>query len=155
MPQRTQRTLRIPSDQVQGEGSWIELKKYTWAERKELTKRFSLLFDAQAGAQGLPAGTMPAPSLQPPPEAEAEAPPANGTAGQMSKLIDELVDALEVELLERLAGWNWVGDDGEPMPVPQESADLEGLYDDEIQFLFNQIQNQIKGAVGATEAAKN
>jgi hypothetical protein len=87
MPERRAATYRVATPDVQGDDSWIELRKIDYGTRK----RF------QAGE----------------------------------------IDALD--LIEmHLAGWNWVDDDGEPLPQPGDGGTLQ-MRDDEATEIVRAI----------------
>ncbi len=104
MPSR-QNVKQVPSDEVQGEGSWIKVRPYTVAQHN---RRVGLLRRAQAA------------------ETEAE------------------TQAVEAELwalfAEVVVGWNWVDDEGKPLPKPSDTGVYELLTMPEMQFIGNAVQ---------------
>jgi len=52
-----------------------------------------------------------------------------------SEDIDEFEDGIAL-LQKYVVDWNWIGDDGEPLPKPQvDPTVFEELYDEETKFL--------------------
>ena len=108
MPQRKS-TKRISSEAVQGEGSYVVLKKLTVGMWKEL-------------------------------RTQANSPDADSTT-HMNIDLETIRD--------HVVEWNWVGDDGEPWPVPsQDESVLETLTIDEKSFLIGAL-------FGSEEERKN
>lgn len=126
MPKRSKPYVQVSAAEVQGEESWIRLRKYTWAERKELQARFRAL-NAEKKEKKLS-------------DEEAS---------------DALVGNLEEVLIDRLMEWNWVDAEGMPLPIPKAVGDLGSLQDDEIQYLFDRIQEQVKYVLAEDENSKN
>lgn len=59
-------------------------------------------------------------------------------------------------LFSRMTGWNFVDREGNPLPVPQKEEDLEVLYEEEVNFLFDMVSKAVLGELFLTpEAAKN
>jgi hypothetical protein len=66
-----------------------------------------------------------------------------------------LTDELELVISERIIDWNFVDNDGKPLPLPDKPGGLDCLNDAEINFMFETIQNIIKNSLGQGEEAKN
>lgn len=99
---------RVPSDAVQGEGSWIEVVGLTLGE----TKRIAAATEANGG---------------------------NSSAQ---------VELTEQHIREHLVNWNWLDNNGDPLPLPKDDAAvLDRLYIEEITFIS-------KAIIGDPEAPK-
>jgi hypothetical protein len=62
---------------------------------------------------------------------------------------------LEV-LVTYLENWNWVNNNGEPMPIPKTVEELNPLFDEEIEFLADVAAKALTGRLELTqEAEKN
>lgn len=125
-PQRKSLSARFVSESAQGPDSYVLFKKYYWEERKKLQEDFYKLASAKPSSEG-------------------------GESGATRLLTDRL----EQEILSRLTGWNWVDENNAPLPLPKTSEDLGKLPDEEIQYLFDTIQELIRGAVGVSDELKN
>lgn len=98
MPQRKS-TLRVSCEPVQGEDSYVVLRRITLGE----AKKFRTL-------DGTP------------------------DFDRMSFLAPHILD------------WNWVDDDGEPLPLPStDSTVLDVLTDAEVAFLVNALRGPQEG----------
>ena len=93
MPQRLNQATH-KSDEVQGEGSFVVLRRQTLGE----TIRHAALVDA---------GKVP--------------------------------DASRDAILACVIDWNWVDDQGRPLPLPSKGLDLDLLTDEEVSFLVTKI----------------
>lgn len=104
MPERKTAKVRVASDEVQGEGSWVEVRRMKWGEIKSLSKKQR---EIKAGG--------------------------DETADMAIEVSDEL-------LAEHVLAWNWVGEDGEPLPQPHRNvAAMDDLTDEEFSFLADAI----------------
>lgn len=105
MPAR-QNVKQVPSDEVQGEGSWIKVRPYTVAQHN---RRAALLRRAQAA------------------ETDAE------------------TQAIEAELwslfAEVVVAWDWVDDEGKPLPSPSLPSTYELLTMPELMWLGQALQD--------------
>lgn len=117
-------THRYPSVRVQGPSSYVEFQKPTWQEIREAVGQIredskKLIRRAVNSEKGVYATT------------------AEGTTVQDAE--DALSDMLWDLAIDKFLSWNWVDDDGEPLPpLPEiEQGDLLG---DEIQFIFKTVQ---------------
>ena len=52
---------------------------------------------------------------------------------------EEAEEAMNDLLKEVVAEWNWVDDEGDPLPLPSEGLDVNDLYPHEINFLVNSL----------------
>lgn len=120
MAQR-QGSVRVPSDDVQGEGSFVVVRKIGYAQ-KQLASR--MLADACGGR--LP---------RRPDEAEERF-----TAS--TEFLTGNDDFTRQLLTENVLAWNWVDDDGQALPLPRAGGVIERLTDDEVTFLARAIQGQ-------------
>lgn len=129
MPQR-QFIINHDSEEVQGEGSWIKLRTTTYGEGKRLRK---LQIQIQEEL------------------AEVEEKLENGADEKVKKklrdqrnAIRERLEQMNEELLvEKIYDWNWVDNDGNPLPKPKDDPRvIEGLTNQELKF----IQVQLRGS---------
>lgn len=108
--------LTVASDEVQGPGSWVKLRKILYGRQLEAQKMITQLSG----------GTMPK------------------DLSEMRVTMDFLDrnDAYTRQLLaECVVAWNWVDDAGAPLPAPAESESvIDQLTDDEIKFLVRALQ---------------
>lgn len=59
-------------------------------------------------------------------------------------------------LIDHLDSWNWVDNEGNPMPIPSKLDDLNNLYDEEIEFLAEVAAKALTGRLELTqETEKN
>ncbi len=112
MPER-RNTFRVESDEVQGEGSFVVLRRQSWR-------------DAQANARMLAelnGGVVP-------------------VAGERVRATVAFLAANEQatnEMLQKaVVAWNWVDDAGKPLPIPSEGD--PDLNSQEVQFLVRALQ---------------
>lgn len=107
MPKR-QRTREIDASAVQGEGAWIKIRSMSLKEAREI-QRIAASLQAQAQSSD-------------PLKAAA------ATEEISRKGIESFAEYVE--------DWNWVDDDGEPLPKPyQNPAALELLTIEEFSFI--------------------
>lgn len=100
MPQRKTSTVQVDSTEVQGEGSWVRVRRLTWGEIKALSRRQEAIKEDQE---------------------------------QAIEVTDEL-------LAEHALAWNWVDDDGAPLPQPKGNVGIiDQLTDEEFSFLADAI----------------
>ena len=91
------RVRKIPSDEIQGEGSWVVVARITVGEIRTKQK---------AGRK------------------------------KGADIFGLTMDILKTHVLE----WNWVDDDGEPLPQPKDDPDvIDQLVEFETVFLANHI----------------
>jgi len=128
MPQRVSHR-KEPSDEVQGEGSWVELTGMKVSEMKEQQTNADAARKARRDYQKqLKAHQklqLTNPDLEDFPDFETD------------------VDALGYgigKLKVHVTDWNWVGDDGEPLPKPYEDDSVfDELTTDEVTFIINKL----------------
>jgi len=108
MPQRVT-NRRIPTPELQGTDSYIEVREISYKIRKQLGQ-----------IEALTTGKAPATEEQ---------------LQQAYKFVDDLI-------LSNLAGWNWVDDVGEPMPLPKTPDDLDRLTMHEAEFIVGSIKGK-------------
>jgi len=94
MAQR-QTVIKVPTPEIQGEGSYVEIQQMTVAE-------------AQAYQERINSG------------------------------IDDATLVTEV-LIKYVVGWDWVDENGDPLPLPSEKGDVMHLLSHELLFLSNQV----------------
>lgn len=127
MPKR-QNIYTYDSEEVQGEGSWVKIRAMTYGRQKELRETAA---EVKALGQAVKSGGMA-------PEQMEAALQDGGAASKLLSMNDEL-------LIELVYSWNWVDEDGEPLPLPEDEPEIiQGLTIQEMQFL----SEAIKGNVG-------
>lgn len=105
---KRQNTRKIPSVEVQGEDSFVTVRKVTWAQVIESQKKV------------LAAGTAD------------DAPPTLDAVLANDTAIREM-------LRTNVIGWNWVDDDGRPLPLPHDEGSFNLLSLDEVTFLVQAL----------------
>lgn len=67
------------------------------------------------------------------------------TAQEIESSDDKLraVDESERIIVEHIVKWNWVDDNGQLLPLPTSTSDLEQLPGDEVEFLARGIQAMV------------
>ena len=124
---RRQRTLRVDSKSVQGKESYVEFRKYTWGERKELQASITAIRDAQQAQK------------------TKKKEVGENEDGRPDESLQDYIDLARAQVLARLVDWNWVDDEGKALPLPKTEADLEPMLDDENGFLLNVMGDIILG----------
>lgn len=116
MPPKRQNVKKYSSESVQGDDSWVELRRTTLAEGMELRR-------AQRRASRLAVRSAVAESV--------------ADADDAEDLAEAAAEAeLRKFLGQRVAAWNWVDDDGNPLPQPSEDVTVvDRLTDNEVAFL--------------------
>jgi hypothetical protein len=123
MPKR-QNIYTYNSEEVQGEGSWVKIRAMTYGRQKELREAAA---EAKALGQAVKSGGMT-------PEEMEAALQDGGAASKLLSMNDEL-------LIELVYSWNWVDEDGEPLPLPEDEPEIiQGLTIQEMQFLSEAIK---------------
>ena len=112
MPKRVT-TRRIETPELQGEESYIEVKLISFGMSRQI-RVFEMLGNARVRND-----------LKP---------------DEIGKLVDQESKLTENVIFDHLLGWNWVNDNGEPLPLPKTSGDLDKLTLDEIFFILNCIK---------------
>ncbi len=120
-------TVRVPSDVVQGPGSYVMLRKLGYAQRQRATKMLLTAFGGQMPAKLDMAEMTPT-----------------------TELLDGNDEFTRELLTENVVAWNWVDDDGKELALPREEGVIGQLTDEEVTFLVTAI----RGGVTA-EAEKN
>lgn len=93
---KRQNVVTVPSDTVQGEGSWVKLRKLTVGEAKTLARTAETL---------------------------------NGGGEVAIQMTGEI-------LASHIVGWDWVGTEGEPLPLPKDKPEIiDELTGEELNFL--------------------
>jgi len=105
MPTR-QNVKEVPSDVVQGEGSWVKVRRPTVKEVKEGQAKYDVARNAKADKES-----------------------------NMEGAYDEAC----VKALKFCLGWNWVDDEGKPLPQPTEPGVRDTLTDDEVTFILDEL----------------
>src|SRR3990167_1544878 len=112
MPKR-QRVVRHKSDEVQGPGSWVDMRAVSVKEGREARKESQALFDKH----GVPHDTKPEDFENYPEFAE------------------EYTEMTQGALATIFIHWNWVDDDDEPLPQPGDPAVMDMLTMTEVAYL--------------------
>lgn len=102
------------TDGADGETAWIDIKVRMKGKHRRLGLEISRLSDKLNGNEEL-------------------------TAIQQAELVNEFRDIQYRLLNERVLAWNWVDGDGEPLPAPDEPDVFAELYEDDIEWIFDQI----------------
>jgi len=117
MPKR-KNTKQIPSPELQGEDSWIEMKAPKVGDMKTYRKCIGGLIKKQHKLQA-------------------------SDKMQTPEMIDVLT-AIEAAghdfILEHIVAWNWVDDDDKPLPQPHEEGAIDLLEVLERDWLLRQFQ---------------
>ena len=123
-------TVRVPSETVQGEGSFVVVRKIGYTQRTTASKML-----AQACGGVVPTNKA---AIEDKFSATSDFLMAN----------DEFTQQL---LVENVVAWNWVDDDGQALPLPREDVGtIRRLTDEEVTFLAQAIQGGL-----SKEAEKN
>ncbi len=108
MPRVTSK--RIDTKDLQGEGSFIVVRKVGWKQAKEVNKYLGV-------------GDV---SLR-----------DDMTSEEKEKHINEEVRMTEDVLCNAVVEWNWSDEAGNPLPVPRSTADLDLLLAEEVAFILD------------------
>jgi len=120
MPKR-RTIIKVACDEVQGEDSWVELRVFTYMEMRE---RWAFLDRAN------PPGKEKAEGKR------ADLIEAEEDEDGLPDLTGEEMEQMAKENFDHVLAWNWVDDDGDPLPQPQERPGvLELLNAAETRFL--------------------
>ena len=63
------------------------------------------------------------------------------------------LDPMQI-VIDYLDEWNWVDNDGNPLPIPSTLDDLNDLYDEELEFLAEVAAKALTGRLELTEEAE-
>lgn len=116
MPKR-QNTVKVDSAEVQGEGSYVVLRRMSWARQNEAQR---LLAEAAGGQLPSDASEMK-------------------LSGAFIQTNAEYTRQL---LSESVVEWNWVDDDEKPMPLPSAAGQTLDLSTDEVQFILTHLRGK-------------
>lgn len=117
MAQR-QGIIRVDSAEVQGDGSYVVVRKLRYAQRQQATRMMAAAFG----------GTLPQ---------KLEGADITLTSDFLAGNDAYTRDLLTANVIE----WNWVDDTGKGLPLPStEPGVIERLTDDEVNFLARAIQ---------------
>lgn len=111
MPKRNN-TFRVESDEVQGEGSFVVLRRQSWGDAQRNNR---LLAEMNGGE--LPRG----------PE----------QVRLTTEFLEANVDITQETLAKAVVAWNWVDDEEKPLPIP--SAGEPNLTGEEVQFIIRAL----------------
>jgi hypothetical protein len=115
MPQR-QNNIKLKSDEVQGEGSYVIVKRPTVADVKQWQREARELTKERKRKEK---------ELKNNPELEEELEEG-----------DIVIEMSSERLAKHVVSWNWVDDDGNPLPNPHGNVEIfDILTDDEFTFL--------------------
>jgi hypothetical protein len=124
MAQR-QGLVRVDSHEVQGEGSFVVVRKIGYAQKQAASRML-----AEACGGKLPTNA-----------AAAE------TGFEASTEFLQSNDRFTQDLLtENVVAWNWVDDEGQALPLPKDGGVVEQLTDEEVTFLVRTIQGGLSQA---------
>lgn len=115
MPKRNN-LMRVPSDAVQGEDSWVLLRRIAWEKQQDAQRKLAQAAGgelSQDGVQGVRVTT---------------------------EFLDLNADFTRDLLRQCVVDWNWVDDDGQPLPAPHDPAAIGALNVDEVQFIVRALQ---------------
>lgn len=128
MPKR-QNTIKLNSEEVQGKDSYVIVRRPTVAEVKQWQKESRDLTKERKRKEK---------ELKNNPELEEELEEG-----------DIVIEMSSERLATHIVGWNWVDDDGNPLPNPNNNIEIfDILTDDEFTFLGNCL-------LGNAETRKN
>lgn len=117
MPAR-KRTHRIPSPDIQGDDSWVELNLVSVAEAEELQAAYRKLQEI---------------------EDESDDDDDDDEASDIDR-VKEIINDAHSLLSKYVLNWNWVDDDGEPLDAPHNNAQvIKKLLPNELQFIMRNL----------------
>lgn len=135
MPQR-QSVVKVPTPEAQGDDSWVCVRKLTVKERGQARKMANDLIDKALATEDM-AASGKNPSLYDQLRAQKTGAGLQGDTERMT------LDLFRDHIVE----WNWVNDDGEPLPQPKDDpAVFDRLLDNEVAEL-----NRALGASAAEQ----
>lgn len=81
------------------------------------------------------------------------------TWGERQEIIKKIAElegasyrAFTVEfMIDQLISWNWVDHEGNALPMPKNEVDLNNIYPEESEFLFNLAIRSIMGKLTITD----
>jgi len=131
MPQRLKAVEKVPTEEVQGEGSYVLVRKVTFKERDiALAHAKEILRNAKQSQAELQAE-----------ETDSESVKAQKALSVQEYAIDiqEKAERIKLDALkDHIIEWNWVDVDGSPLPqVHEDPSVLEQLVMEEITALTN------------------
>lgn len=131
----------VPTPTIQGDDSYVKYRPVTIEEARELRTKASEIQKLQDKALVDYAVSQN--------KATADlTDDEKNTAYETSGLTDDLLSFADKQLSKFIIEWNWVDDDGNPLPQPKEDYKVMGkLYTHEYSFimsLFNPDENAAK-----------
>lgn len=119
--------VRVDSAEVQGEGSFVVVRKISYAQRQATSRLLATLYGGQVPQNAVDLAAQ----------------------GPISLAVLDGSDALAREMVVgNVVAWNWVDDAGEPMPLPGiEPRVMDWLTEEEVKFIVAAINK----TVGPTE----
>lgn len=137
MPSRLS-VKNIPTPEIQGDDSWIKYRPVTIEEARELRSKVSEVQSKQDKAL-VDFAVSKNKAVADLTEDE------KNNAYETSGLTDDLLNFADMQLAKFIIEWNWVDDDGNPLPQPKNDFTVLGkLYTHEYSFimrLFNPEDN--------------
>lgn len=119
---KRQNVKRVDSEQVQGAGSYVMVERMTVKKGKEL-QALRREMDKQERIEK---------AMQ---EQDPEWEPEEGTGSEALSL--KIASAI---MVDHIKGWDWVDNEGNPLPLPSADIDvIDLLTDEEMQFLSQAI----------------
>lgn len=112
MPKR-QRVVRHASNEVQGQGSWVEMRSMDVREAREQRTASLAIYEKH----GVPHDTKPE------------------DFDQFPEFVSEFGEFTQASMGKIFVAWNWVDDDDQPLPQPGADGSMDALTTMEISFL--------------------
>lgn len=114
MPKRNN-LMRVPSDEVQGEGSFVLLRRIRWETQQEAQMKLAKAAGGEIGS--------------------------NGEGVRVTTEFLQMNAEFTRDLLQQcVVDWNWVDDDGKEFPKPSDPAAVGVLNVEEVQFIVRALQ---------------
>lgn len=122
-----ERFKRVESNPVQGELSYIALRRPTRGEVQGVRRVATGLLRSAQQLDARAKAVEGEPELLEAVQADFEA---------LTERNREITDGL---IIRHLVEWNWVDEEKNPLPLPQAADDLDALTSDEAAFLERQV----------------
>lgn len=114
MPRRNN-LMRVASDAVQGEGSFVLLRRIRWETQQEAQLKLAEAAGGEIASDGQGVRVT-------------------------TEFLQINADFTRDLLRQCVVDWNWVDDNEEPLPKPSDPAALGLLNVDEVQFIVRALQ---------------
>ena len=132
MPKR-RTVIKVACDEVQGDDSWVELRVFTY---KEMRDRWALADRANPPGKEKPESKGADLIADKDKVTRVDLIKTQEDEEETLDLTGEEMETLAQENFDHVLSWNWVDDNGESLPQPQERPDvLELLNAAETRFL--------------------